>query len=81
MFEPDSHYAVPQRIFCRKSIAKYVEKMTLEWFRVTMRCIEFYEDLFGARYPFGKLDHIFVADYNMGAMENVGAVIYTENYV
>jgi len=24
---------------------------------------------------------VFVADYNMGAMENVGCVIYTENYI
>jgi len=60
---------------------RFVEKMTKEWFRVTMRCIEFYEELFGAKYPFGKMDHIMVPDYNMGAMENVGAIIFTETYV
>jgi aminopeptidase N len=46
-----------------------------------MKCIRYYEEIFGTAWPFGKLDHIFAADYNMGAMENVGCVLYTENYI
>ena len=30
---------------------------------------------------FDKVDNVFVPDYNMGAMENVGCVIYRDDYV
>lgn len=60
---------------------RYVENIKEEWFRVTMRGIEYYEDFFDTKYPFGKLDHVFVPDYCNGAMENVGCIIYTEGYV
>jgi aminopeptidase N len=52
-----------------------------KWFSVSIKGIEYYEDIFSTKFPFSKLDHLFVADYNMGAMENVGCVIYTENYI
>lgn len=80
-FESTEPYHIPQRIFCRKSIAKYVEKIVKTWFTVAKRGLEFYEDMFGTPYPFGKIDHVFVADYNMGAMENVGCILYTDGYV
>lgn len=40
--------------------------------------IDFYEEFFSTPYPFAKLDQVFVPDYNMGAMENVGCVIYND---
>jgi aminopeptidase N len=40
-----------------------------DWFRVSKHGIRYYEDMFSRAYPFGKLDQIFVPDYNMGAME------------
>ena len=46
-----------------------------------MRGISFYEELFSTPYPFAKLDQVFIPDYNMGAMENVGCVIYNDAYV
>ena len=81
IFESDADPEIPQRIFCRKSMAKHVEKLAQQWFEVSIKCIRFYEEFFSTKWPFGKLDHIFVADYNMGAMENVGCVIYTESYI
>ena len=33
------------------------------------------------RYPFGKYDQLFVPEFNAGAMENVGAVTFREDYV
>ena len=43
--------------------------------------IEYYETLFSTPYPFDKLDQAFVPDYSNGAMENVGCVIYRDEYV
>jgi aminopeptidase N len=40
--------------------------------------LQFFNRYYEIPYPFGKLDHIGVADFSAGAMENVGAVIYRE---
>ena len=69
------------RIFCRKSLTKYVEKMKDDWIRITKGSIRFYEQMFDTPYPFDKLDQIFCPDYAMGAMENVGAITYNDDYV
>lgn len=82
IFNDTTQSDIPQRIWCRKSVAKYAEKLKDNWFDVSIKGIRFYEEFFSTPWPFpGKLDHVFVADYNMGAMENVGCIIYTENYI
>ena len=46
-----------------------------------MSGINFYEELFSTKYPWGKLDQAFCPDYAMGAMENVGLVLYNDMYI
>ena len=41
----------------------------------------FFENEFDQPYPFEKYDQLFMPEYNMGAMENAGAVTFTEVYV
>ena len=50
-------------------------------FEKTRQGFEFYERIFGVPYPFDKYDQLFVPEYNAGAMENAGAVTFTETYV
>jgi aminopeptidase N len=40
--------------------------------------LKFFNDYFGIRYPFGKLDIIAVPDFAAGAMENAGAITFRE---
>jgi puromycin-sensitive aminopeptidase len=40
--------------------------------------IEYYDQYFGIRYPFGKLDLIGLPDFAAGAMENTGAITFRE---
>jgi aminopeptidase N len=40
--------------------------------------LRFYNDYFGIKYPFGKLDIIAVPDFAAGAMENAGAITFRE---
>ena len=40
--------------------------------------IKFYNDYFGIKYPFGKLDIIGIPDFSAGAMENAGAITFRE---
>ncbi|MCI9889355.1 aminopeptidase N [Micrococcales bacterium 31B] len=70
---------IPLGLFARKSLVKYLDADEL--LDTTKRGFEFFEREFGVAYPFEKYDQIFVPEYNAGAMENAGAVTFTEVYV
>lgn len=71
--------AIPLRLFSRESLAKYIPHD--EWLEVTRQGLAFYGDYFAFPYPFKKYDQLVVPDFNAGAMENVGAVTFSERYV
>ncbi|MFF2369528.1 aminopeptidase N [Agromyces sp. NPDC058110] len=70
---------IPLGLFTRASLAQYAEPDIM--FDTVQAGLAFYEQAFGVPYPFGKYDQIFVPEYNWGAMENVGAVTFNENYL
>ncbi|HEX4925247.1 MAG TPA: aminopeptidase N, partial [Bdellovibrionales bacterium] len=70
---------IPLRLFARQSLAKYVQPE--EWFTVTKQGFEFFNEYFDYEYPFVKYDQLIVPDFNAGAMENVGAVTFSERFV
>lgn len=43
-----------------------------------VKCIDFYDDYFGIKYPLPKSDHIALPDFSSGAMENWGLITYRE---
>lgn len=70
---------IPLGVYGRRSLwhhldADYVFDKTREGFA-------YYEEKFGYPYPFAKYDQLFVPEFNAGAMENAGAVTFTETYV
>ena len=67
------------RIFARDSLAEHVD--IEEIFAITRSGLDFFHDLFGVAYPWGKYDQAFVPEYNLGAMENPGLVTFTEHYI
>ncbi|MGB3233420.1 MAG: aminopeptidase N, partial [Mycobacterium sp.] len=75
----DAHGEIPLGIFCRKSLAEYMDDDRL--FTETKQGFAFYHDNFGTPYAFGKYDQLFVPEFNAGAMENAGAVTFLEDYV
>ena len=70
---------IPLGIFCRKSLREYLDADYL--FDITKKGFAYFEDAFGVPYPFDKYDQLFVPEFNAGAMENAGAVTFTEAYV
>lgn len=66
-------------LYCRGSMLKYLEKN--EIFETTKQGLKYYETFFGIPYPFEKYDQFFVAEFNMGAMENPGCVTFNESYL
>ncbi len=70
---------IPLGVFCRRSLGQYMDPDYI--FEKTKQGFDFFENLFGVPYPFEKYDQLWVPDFNAGAMENAGAVTFTENYV
>ena len=70
---------VPLGIFCRKSLPEHLDADNI--FDCTKRGFAFFENEFDRAYPFEKYDQLFTPEYNVGAMENAGAVTFTEIYV
>lgn len=70
---------IPLGVFCRESLGEHLDADYI--FEKTREGFEFFEREFGYPYPFEKYDQLFVPEYNMGAMENIGAVTFTESYV
>jgi len=68
-------------LYCRRSLADKLAVDADEIFQVTEQGFDFYAELFDQPYPFAKYDQLFMPEFNIGAMENVGAVTFSENYV
>jgi aminopeptidase N len=70
---------LPIRLMARQSLAGFVA--VDEWMDVTRRGLKYYGEYFDIPYPFKKYDQLIVPDFNIGAMENIAAVTFTEGYV
>ena len=70
---------IPLRLFARESLARYVNAE--DWFLFTQQGFDFFASYFEVPYPFGKYDQVIVPHFNAGAMENVGAVTFSERYL
>ncbi|MEP6527016.1 MAG: aminopeptidase N [Nocardioidaceae bacterium] len=70
---------IPLAIFCRQSVVEHLDANDI--FEVTKQGFGFFEGAFEMAYPFGKYDQLFVPEFNMGAMENAGAVTLRDEYL
>ncbi len=70
---------VPLGIYARASMFDYLDPEYI--FDITRKGFAYFEGKFGLAYPFDKYDQLFVPEFNAGAMENAGAVTFTESYV
>jgi aminopeptidase N len=71
--------AIPLGIYARKSLFEYIDADYI--FEKTRQGFAYFEEKFDYAYPFEKYDQLFVPEFNAGAMENAGAVTFTETYV
>ncbi|UWF78518.1 aminopeptidase N [Microbacterium neungamense] len=70
---------IPLGVYGRKSLWQHVDAEDI--FEKTRQGFAYFESKFGVPYPFAKYDQLFVPEFNAGAMENAGAVTFTETYV
>ncbi len=65
--------------YCRQSVVEHLDTDAL--LLITKQGFEFFEEAFDFPYPFEKYDHLYVPEYNAGAMENAGAVTLRDEYL
>ncbi|WP_127820104.1 aminopeptidase N, partial [Microbacterium sp. CPCC 204701] len=70
---------IPLGVYGRKSLWQYLDADYI--FDKTRQGFAYFEEKFEYAYPFAKYDQLFVPEFNAGAMENAGAVTFTESYV
>ncbi|MEZ3161341.1 aminopeptidase N [Microbacterium sp. BWT-B31] len=70
---------IPLGVYGRKSLWQHLDADYI--FDKTREGFAYYEAKFDYPYPFAKYDQLFVPEFNAGAMENAGAVTFTETYV
>jgi len=75
----DQHKDIPLGLYCRQSLAEYLD--TDELFEVTKQGLDFFVQLYGYPYPFGKYEQLFVPEFSAGAMENAACVTHSERMV
>jgi aminopeptidase N len=67
---------IPLGLACRASLAGHLDAD--EIFAITRQGLDFYTGLFQGNFPFAKYDQVFVPDYSVGATENVGCVVISD---
>src|SRR6478735_5532021 len=70
---------IPLGVYGRKSLWQFLDADYI--FDKTRQGFSYFEEKFDYAFPFAKYDQLFVPEFNAGAMENAGAVTFTETYV
>ncbi len=75
----DSHNGIDLGWYCRQSLMQYLDPEEL--FDITKRGFDFFSEMFDYPYFMDTYDQVFCPEYKFGAMENLGCVTYSENFV
>ncbi|WP_033212535.1 aminopeptidase N [Kitasatospora phosalacinea] len=72
------HDGIPLGLHARRSLAAELDREAPELFEVTAASLDRLHELFDERYPFGEYHQAFVPEFNWGAMENPGCVVFRD---
>jgi len=67
---------IPLGLACRASLREYLDVADI--LDTTAKGLDYYTELFRTPYPFDKYDQVFVPEYSVGATENAGCVVFTD---
>ncbi|MBM2621684.1 aminopeptidase N [Actinoplanes sp. LDG1-06] len=77
----DSHDGIPLALYARAALADALEAEAAEIFEVTKQCFDRYHEIFDIRYPFGHYQQAFAPEFNFGAMEYPGLVVFRDEFI
>lgn len=75
------HDGIGLGLSARRSLAADLDREADELFTLTRQSFDELHRLFGIRYPFGQYHQAFVPEFNAGAMENAGCVLFRDPMV
>jgi aminopeptidase N len=74
----DEHDGIPLALYARAALAEHLQSQAEEIFTITKQCLDRYHEMFEIRYPFGHYQQAFAPEFNFGAMEYPGLVIFRD---
>ncbi|NMO57226.1 aminopeptidase N [Actinoplanes sp. TBRC 11911] len=77
----DEHDGIPLALYARKALAEYLDADAEEIFTITKQCLDRYHEIFEIRYPFGHYQQAFAPEFNFGAMEYPGLVVFRDEMI
>jgi aminopeptidase N len=77
----DEHDGVPLALYVRAALAAQLDAQAEEIFTITKQCLDRYHEMFDIRYPFGHYQQAFAPEFNFGAMEYPGLVIFRDELI
>ncbi|WP_235997844.1 aminopeptidase N [Aestuariimicrobium ganziense] len=72
------HDGIRLEVLARRSMAEQLHRHADDVLAVTATSFDGFHDLFGVRYAYGDYAQVFVPDFNAGAMEKPGCVLFRE---
>ncbi|XVV14149.1 aminopeptidase N [Actinoplanes sp. CA-131856] len=75
------HDGIPLALYARKALAEPLEAEAPEIFEVTRQCLDRFHEIFDIRYPFGHYQQAFAPEFNFGAMEYPGLVVFRDEFI
>jgi len=77
----DEHDGIPLALYARAALAEQLEAEAAEIFTVTKQCLDRFHEIFDIRYPFGDYQQAFAPEFNFGAMEYPGLVVFRDELI
>jgi len=77
----DSHDGIPLALYVRAALGEHLDAQAEELFTITKQCLDRYHEMFDIRYPFGHYQQAFAPEFNFGAMEYPGLVIFRDEMI
>ncbi|BBH66550.1 aminopeptidase [Actinoplanes sp. OR16] len=77
----DEHDGIPLALYARAALAEHLDAEAAEIFEVTKQCLDRFHEMFAIRYPFGHYQQAFAPEFNFGAMEYPGLVVFRDEYI
>ncbi|WP_433301887.1 aminopeptidase N [Actinoplanes sp. CA-030573] len=77
----DEHDGIPLALYVRAALAEHLDEQAEELFTITKQCLDRYHEMFDIRYPFGHYQQAFAPEFNFGAMEYPGLVVFRDEMI
>jgi aminopeptidase N len=77
----DEHDGIPLALYARAALAANLDAEAPEIFEITKQCLDRFHEMFEIRFPFGHYQQAFAPEFNFGAMEYPGLVVFRDEFI